>query len=141
MRIHFAKEEDAQSDQGARGNADLERGESLMFNRTLLKIFIEKEPPQRKTLFRTLYKVRGKVCKVIVDSDSTNNIASVEMVEKLGLKKLPHPNPYKVSWLNKEQQVIVNEQVNVQFQIREYKEKIVYDVAKRDACHLLLGRP
>ena len=86
-------------------------------------------PPQRKTLFRTLYKVRGKVCKVIVDSGSTDNIASVEMVEKLGLKKLPHPNPYKVSWLNKEQQVIVNEQVHVQFQIGEYKDKIVCDVA------------
>ena len=99
----MVQEEDAQSDQGARGNADLERGESLMFNRTLLKTVTKKEPPQRKTLFRTLYKVKGKVCKVIIDSSSTDNIASVEMVENLGLKKLPHPNPYKVSWLNKEQ--------------------------------------
>ena len=101
-RVHLAQEEDAQSDQGARGNADPERGESLMFNRTLLKTITEQEPPQRNTLFRTLCKVRGKVCKVIVDSSSTDNIALVEMVEKLGLKKLPHPNPYKVSWLNKE---------------------------------------
>ena len=98
----MAQEEDAQSDQGARGNADLERGESLMFNKTLLKTIIEQEPPQRKTLFRTLCKVRGKVYKVIVDFGSTDNIASVEMVENLGLKKLPHPNPYQVSWLNKE---------------------------------------
>ena len=62
------------------------------------------------------------------------------MVEKLGLKKLPHPNLYKVSWLNKEQYVIVNEQVHVQFQIGEYKDKIVCDVVEMDACHLLLGR-
>ena len=61
----MAQEEDAQSDQGARGNADPERRESLMFNRTLLKTVTEKEPPQRKTLFRTLYKVRGKVCKLL----------------------------------------------------------------------------
>ena len=115
----MAQEEDAQSDQGVRGNSDLERGESLMFNRTLLKTIIEQERPQRNTFFGTLCKVRGKVCKVIVDSSSNNNIASVEMVEKLGLKKFPHPNPYKVSWLNKEQQVIVNEQVHVQFQIGE----------------------
>ena len=40
-RIHLAQEEDAQSDQGVRGNVDLERGESLMFNRTLLKIVVE----------------------------------------------------------------------------------------------------
>ena len=99
----MAEEEDVQSDQWARGNANPEREESLTFNRTLVKTVTEQEPPQRKTLFRTLCKVRGKVYKVIVDSNSTNNIASVEMVEKLGLKKLPHPNPYKVSWLNKEQ--------------------------------------
>ena len=88
----MAQEEDAQSDQGARGNADPKRGESLMFNRTLLKTVTKQEPPQRKTLFKTLYKVRGKVYKVIVDSSSTDSIASIEMVEKLGLKKLPHPN-------------------------------------------------
>ena len=99
----MAQEEDAQSNQGARGNADPEKGEYLMFSRTLLKTVIEQDPPQRKTLFRTLCKVRGKVCKVIVDFGSTDNIALVEMVEKLGLKKFPHPNPYKVSWLNKEQ--------------------------------------
>lgn len=63
------------------------------------------------------------------------------MVDKLGLKKFPHPKPYKVSWLNKEQQVIVNEQVHVQFQIGEYKDKIVYNVGEMDACHLLLGKP
>ena len=39
-RIHLAQEEDAQSDQGARGNSNPERGESLMFNRTLLKIVV-----------------------------------------------------------------------------------------------------
>ena len=55
----------------------------------------------------------------------------------MGLKKFPHPNPYKVSWLNKEQQVIVNEQVNFEFQIGEYKDKIFYDVAEMDACHFL----
>ena len=64
----MAQEEDAQSDQGARGNSDLERGEYLMFNRTLLKTVVEQEPPRRKTLFKTLCKVKGKVCKVIVDS-------------------------------------------------------------------------
>ena len=98
----MTQEEDAQSDQGERGNVDPERGESLMFNRTFLKTVTEQEPPQRKTLFKNLCKVGGKVYKVIVDSSSTDNIALVEMVEKLGLKKLPHPNPYKVSWLNKE---------------------------------------
>ena len=57
------------------------------------------------------------MCKVIFYSSSSNNIALVEMVNKIGLKMSLHPNPYKVSWLSKEQQVVVNEQVNVEFQI------------------------
>ena len=54
---------------------------------------------------------------------------------------MPHPNPYKVSWLNKEQQALVNEQVYVEFRIEDYHEKILCDVTNMDACHLLLGRP
>lgn len=70
-------------------------GENLMMRITLLKVPQHKEPPQRKTLFKTICKAHGKICKVIVDSSSTKNLVSVEMVEKLKLKKLPHANPYK----------------------------------------------
>ncbi|XP_059064905.1 uncharacterized protein LOC131856955 [Cryptomeria japonica] len=63
------------------------------------------------------------------------------MVSKLRLKKFPHPCPYKVSWLSKEQQDLVSDQVWVDFQIVEYRDKILCDVVEMDACHLLLGRP
>jgi hypothetical protein len=36
-------------------------------------------------------KVEGKVCKVIIDGGSCNNLASKQMVGKLGLKLLRHP--------------------------------------------------
>ena len=45
----------------------------------------------------------------------------------LKLKKNPHDNPYKVTWLNKGKSILVNEQAWVQFSIV--------------GCHLLLGRP
>jgi hypothetical protein len=77
-----------------------EVGESLMMKRILLK---------RKTLFRTVCKRKGKCCKVIIDSGSTDNLVSTEMVEKLALKKTTHHVPYKVSWLQKGHQLIVNE--------------------------------
>eukprot|EP00253_Pinus_taeda_P032834 PITA_32834 len=35
------------------------------------------------------------------------------MVEKLGLKRLKHPTPYKVSWLQKGHQLLVDEQCEV----------------------------
>lgn len=62
---------------------------------------------QRKNLFRTVCKFGGKCCKVIIDSGSNDNLASQEMVEKLGLKSLKHPCPYQVSWLQDDQKLEV----------------------------------
>ena len=41
------------------------------------------ELAQRKSLFRTKCKSQGKCCKMVIDSGSTNNLVSIEMVEKL----------------------------------------------------------
>jgi hypothetical protein len=48
-------------------------------------------------LFRTAYKTNDKVCKIIIDSGSTDNLVSTEMVEKMKLEIIAHPSPYKVS--------------------------------------------
>lgn len=88
-----------------------ETGESLLLKKVLLKPEKEAiEPAQRKALFRTICKIKGKCCKVVIDSGSTDNLVSTEVVEKLKLKKTKHPIPYKVSWLQKGQQLLVNEQ-------------------------------
>jgi len=63
------------------------------------------------------------------------------MVEKLELKHLKHPNTYRVSWLQKGHQFLVDEQCEVEFQIGEYKDKFFYDIMPMDVCHILLGRP
>ena len=52
-----------------------------------MKVPNPSEPPQRKALFGTTCKVKGKVCKVIVYSRSKYNIASREMVNKLNFKR------------------------------------------------------
>jgi hypothetical protein len=73
-----------------------------MLRKFLLKPEAETEKPmQRNSLFRTACKTKDKVCKVIIDSGSTDNLVSTEMVEKLELKTTAHPRPYKVSWLQK----------------------------------------
>eukprot|EP00253_Pinus_taeda_P003555 PITA_03555 len=119
-----------------------ETGEALVLNKVLLKPAKEvAEPDQRKALFCTVCNSRGKCCKLIIDSGSTDNLVAVEMVEKLGLKKLKHPTPYKVSWLQKGHQLLVDEQCEVEFQIGKYKDKILCDVMPMDVYHLLLGRP
>eukprot|EP00253_Pinus_taeda_P013933 PITA_13933 len=138
---YVAQPEDAEETPQEAKNTP-ETGEALVLNKVLLKPAKEvAEPDQRKALFRTICKSRGKCCKLIIDSGNTDNLVAVEMVEKLGLKKLKHPTPYKVSWLQKGHQLLVDEQCEVEFQIGKYKDKILCDVMPMDVCHLLLGRP
>ena len=78
-----------------------------MMNKVLLKPEKEQaEPAQRKLLFRTMCKVQGKCCKMVIDSE---NLVSIEMVEKLSLNNTKHPVPYKLSWLHKGHQILVSE--------------------------------
>jgi hypothetical protein len=76
----------------------IEGGQKLMMRKFLLKPEKEIEDlVQRTKLFRTACKTKDKVCKMIIDSGSTDNFASTEMVEKLGLETTTHQIPYKFS--------------------------------------------
>jgi len=46
-----------------------------------------------------------------------------------------------VYWLQKGQQLLMNEQSEVKLQFGKYKDKIVCDVMTMDVCHIFLGRP
>jgi hypothetical protein len=81
------------------------------------------------------------VCKVIVDSGSTDNLVSTKMVENLELETIVHPSPYRISWLQKGHQVNVTKQCLVEFEIGGYKDEILCDFIPMDVCHLLLGKP
>ena len=69
-------------------------------------------------------KVGGKCCKLIVHSGSTDNLVSIEMVDKLKLRKTVHPEHYRVAWLQKGHQVIGREQCGVNFQIGIYQDEV-----------------
>jgi hypothetical protein len=79
-----------------------------MMQKALLTLENEVESSvQRNRLFRTACKTKDRVCKVIVDSGSIDNLVSIEMVEKLELETIDHPSPYRVSCLQKGHQVTV----------------------------------
>ena len=45
-------------------------------------------------------KIEEMTCKVIVDNESYINAIFAEVIEKDGLKSLPHSYPFKVPWTN-----------------------------------------
>eukprot|EP00253_Pinus_taeda_P014651 PITA_14651 len=119
-----------------------ETKEALVLNKVLLKPAKEMaEQTQQKTLFRIVCKSHGECCKLIIDSGSIDNLVAIEMVENLGLKRLNNPTPYKVSWLQKGHQLLVDKQCEVEFHIGKYQDKVVCDIMPMEVCHILLGRP
>ena len=68
-----------------------------MFKRLFIRQLAKDEPKHRRILFKIMCKILGKVCKVILDLGSIDNIILEEEVYKIKLVKVPHVNPYKVT--------------------------------------------
>ena len=62
-----------------------EVGENMMVRRTLCNKGSDEEPILRRSLFKTRCKMARKCWKVIIDSGSSTNLASEELVTKLQL--------------------------------------------------------
>ncbi|XP_076920612.1 uncharacterized protein LOC143581801, partial [Bidens hawaiensis] len=122
-----------------------DRGELLVSRRLLNTTVADNEDDTkwlRHNIFRTNCTAKGKVCTVIVDGGSCENMVATTMVEKLGLPMHAHPEPYQLTWLRKGNLVKVNHKCLVQFSIgNKYANEIWCEVIPMDACHLLLGRP
>ena len=108
----------------------------------MLSVTVVKEDNgQRHNLFHTRGMIKDKLCRIIIDNGSYNNIASQELVDRLGLKQQRHPNPYKMQWHNDCGALRVNHVVTVPFSIGRYNDHVECDVVPMQAGQLLLGRP
>ncbi|XP_074315120.1 uncharacterized protein LOC141651300 [Silene latifolia] len=99
------------------------------------------ESGQRNQLFHTNCKVNDRWVSLIIDGGSCTNVASTEMVSKLGRKTTKHPRPYALHWLDNGSSVKVTKQARVNLTMGSYIYEILCDVIPMDACHILLGRP
>ncbi|KAH9724609.1 Endonuclease [Citrus sinensis] len=114
----------------------------LMVTRRALNMQVKEDAEvQRDNIFHTRCHIKDKVCNMIIDGGTCTNVASTSLVEKLNLKTLKHPRPYKLQWLNNCAEVKVNKQVLVSFSIGRYKDEVLCDVVPMHAGHILLGRP
>ena len=96
----------------------------------------------RHNIFHTSCTSQGKFCDDVIDGGSCENVVSTTMVDKLKLSIEGYPNPYKLTWLQKDNDVKVTTRCLVEFSIgRKYHDKMWCDVIPMDACPMLLGRP
>ena len=99
------------------------------------------EKNQFNNLFQTYFVVKERRCRVIIDGKSCNNLASLELVEKLGLTTRPHPHPYYIQWINSYDRIKVTEIAHIEFSIGSYKSSLDFDIVPLQVCQLLLGMP
>ena len=115
---------------------------NCFISRRVLSVAATKEGNnQRHNLFHTRGIIKDKLCSIIVDNGSCNNISSQKLVERMGLKQRCHPSPYKIQWLNDCGALHVANIVTIPFSIGRYNDQVECDVMPMQACQLLLGRP
>ncbi|GKC57073.1 reverse transcriptase domain-containing protein [Tanacetum coccineum] len=95
-----------------------DRGEALVIQR-VLNVAISKSVDDtswlRNNIFRTKCTSKGKICDMIIDGGSCENVGNIVKVNKRCLLK---------------------------FSIgKKYKDEVWYEVIPMDAAHILLGRP
>src|SRR3954467_3414818 len=140
----------ANEEQGAHDDAhdveyiapdDADKYASLVAQRVLSVQVTKAEQNQRHNLFHTKGVVKERSVRIIIDGGSCNNLASMELVEKLSLTTRPHPHPYYIQWFNNSGKIKVTRSDRVHFRIAAYADYVDCDVVHMQACSLLLGRP
>src|SRR4051812_8524560 len=114
---------------------------SLITQRVLSVQLSKSEQDQRQNLFQTRGVVKERAIRIIIDGGSCNNLASVDMVEKLALPTRQRPHSYYIQWFESSCKIKVTRTVRVHFTIGTYSDFVDCDVVPMQACSLLLGRP
>ena len=114
---------------------------SLITQRVLSVQLSKSEQDQRHNLFQTRGVVKERAIRIIIDGGSCNNLASIDMVEKLALPTRQRPHSYYIQWFESSRKIKVTRTVRVHFTIGTYSDFVDCDVVPMQACSLLLGRP
>lgn len=133
-------DDDASPPSGEEDELYADEGEHLScVTRRLLLAPMIREPTQRHTIFLTRCTISGKVCDIVIDGGSTENLISQKVVAKLGLPTQAHPHPYHIGWIRKDNTVKVTEVCKVPLSIgSRYSNEVFCDMV---ASHIILGRP
>ncbi|RDX82950.1 hypothetical protein CR513_36194, partial [Mucuna pruriens] len=83
----------------------------------------------------------GELMSIILNRGSFVNVAGKRLVKKLDLPTIVHLRPYRLQWLSEKEELLVDKEVEVTFNLGGYEDKVVYNVVSMKATHLLLGRP
>ena len=76
-------------------------------------------------LFHSQMWVKGSPLQFIVDSGSQKNLISVEVVKRMGLPTIPHPQPYNIRWLHQGRDLRVRQQCRLPYSIKPLTDEVL----------------
>ncbi|RDY09305.1 hypothetical protein CR513_06331, partial [Mucuna pruriens] len=76
------------------------------------------------TSSKTEYLILGNLCSMIINGGSCVNIASERLVKKLALPTIVHPRSYRLQWLSKKGELLVDKKVEVMFTLGGYEDRV-----------------
>jgi hypothetical protein len=132
---------DSDKEMEVMGAETADQYKSLVAQRVLSVQLSKAEHDQRHNLFQTRGVVKERAIRIIIDGGSCNNLASIDMVEKLALPTRQRPHPYYIQWFESSRKLKVTRTARVHFTIGTYSDFVDCDVVPMQACSLLLGRP
>jgi len=100
-------ESDACSDSESEPNKGNDKGKKIIDadpNATVATTKVPKnepeDPEEEERLSHSQMWVKGSPLQFIVDSGSQKNLILAEVVKRLGLPTIAHPQPYTIGWLH-----------------------------------------
>jgi hypothetical protein len=85
--------------------------------------------------------VKGTPLHFIVDSRIHKNLILAEVIKRLALPTMPHPQNYTIGWLRQGSDLRVNQQCRLSYGIKPFKDEVLCDVYPLKVCNVLLGQP
>jgi hypothetical protein len=108
---------DSDKDMEVMGAETADQYRSLVAQRVLSVQLSKAEHDQRHNLFQTRGVVKDRAIRIIIDGGSYNNLASIDMVEKLALPTRQRPHPYYILWFESSRNIKVTRYAHVHFTI------------------------
>jgi hypothetical protein len=138
----------SESDVGSDSESEPEKGRQIIDAEPSATIATTKihpgepdEPEEGECLFHSQMWVKGTPLHFIIDSGSQKNLISVEVIKRLALPTMPHPQPYTIRWLRQGSDLHVSQQCRLSYDIKPFKDEVLCDVSPLEVCDVLLGQP
>ena len=141
-KLQMDKQNENSFDYGVDDPVDLDDEVGILLAFVVTRILatpkIEEEDRHQTSIFHMLVRCGNHSQKLIIDNGNCMNVVSTSTIEHLKLPVEPHPQPYKVTWINNKS-IPANQRCFISLSCGVYSDSIWCDVTFMKGGHMILG--